>query len=105
MDTLDIDHTKKIEELESGQQFLDSIIENLPLMVFLKDATDLKFVRFNKAGEELLGYSKQDLLGKSDYDFFPKEQADFFVKKDRDVLQNKALVDIPEEAIETKNKG
>src|SRR3989338_9090687 len=80
-------------------KFLDSIIENIPHMIFIKDAKDLRFVRFNKAGEELLGYTRQELIGKNDYDFFPKEEADFFTSKDRTVLEGKKLVDISEEPI------
>ena len=59
--------------------FLNSILENLPHMIFVKDARDLRFVRVNQAGEELLGSSRADLLGKSDHDFFfPKGGSRFF---------------------------
>jgi PAS domain S-box-containing protein len=81
--------------------FLDSIVENIPNMIFVKDSEDLRFVRFNKAGEELVGSPRADLIGKNDYDFFPKEQADFFTKKDREVLRTKKLVDVAEEKIQT----
>ncbi len=91
--------------LTETKNFLDSVIENLPSMVFVKDAADLRFVRFNKAGEELTGYSREDLLGKSDYDFFPQEQADFFVARDREVLASRQLLDIAEEPIHTKVHG
>lgn len=91
------------ETLETG--FLDSIIENIPDMIFVKDAEDLRFVRFNRAGEELLGYSREELLGKNDYDFFPREEADFFTRNDREVLEGRELVDIPEEPIRTRSKG
>ena len=53
-----------------SEEFLDKVIENIPNMVFVKEAKDLRFVRFNKAGEKLLGFTKADLLGKNDYDFF-----------------------------------
>lgn len=86
-------------------QFLDSIIENIPHMIFIKSAEDLRFVRFNKAGEELLGYSRSELIGKNDYDFFPKEEADFFTSNDRAVLAGRRLVDILEEPIHTRFKG
>ncbi len=91
--------------LRESQEFLHNIVENIPNMIFVKDAEHLRFVRFNKAGEELLGYSREELLGKNDYDFFPKEEADFFIKKDRDVLEGRTLIDIPEEAIQTKTHG
>jgi PAS domain S-box-containing protein len=81
--------------------FLDSIVENLPNMVFVKEPHELRFVRFNKAGEELLGTPRQALIGKNDYDFFPADQAKFFQDKDRDVLTRRVLVDIPEEPIKT----
>jgi len=85
--------------------FLNSILENLPHMIFVKDARDLRFVRVNQAGEELLGYSRTDLLGKSDHDFFPKEEADSFTANDRQVLKSGQLLDITEEPIQTRTKG
>jgi len=87
--------------MQRANRFLDSIIENIPAMVFMKDAEHLRFERFNRAGEELLGLNREKLLGKSDYDFFPVEQADAFVEKDREVLRSGAR-DIPEEPIQTQ---
>ena len=102
----DITERKQAEEkLKESQMFLDAIVENIPDMIFVKDADDLRFVRFNKAGEDLLGYFREDLIGKNDYDFFPKEEADFFTAKDREVLNKGTLLDIPEEPIETRHKG
>ena len=88
--------------LHESERFLDSIVENIPAMLFIKDAANLRFVKFNRAGEELLGYSRHELIGRSDYDFFPKEEADFFTAKDREVLAALSVVDIPEEPIRTK---
>ena len=85
--------------------FFQSIVDNVPAMVFVKDAKDLRFVFFNKAGEELLGYSREEMIGKNDYDFFPKKEADFFVEKDRLVLEGREAVDIPEESIQTRYLG
>ncbi len=88
-------------DAEQSRQFLDSIIEQVPAMIFMKAASDLRFTRFNRAGEELLGLPREALIGKNDYDFFPKEQADAFVAKDREVLAKCSLHDIPEEPIQT----
>ncbi|MBK8009906.1 MAG: response regulator [Deltaproteobacteria bacterium] len=93
------------DELKESNRFLDSIVENLPNMVFVKDAAELRFVRVNRAAEALLGYSHDALIGKCDHDFFPKAQADFFVANDRAVLAKKELVDIPEEPIHTRYQG
>lgn len=92
-------------KLQESTSFIESVLDHLPNMVFVKDAKDLRFIRFNKAGEHLLGYSRSELLGKNDYDFFPKEEADFFIAKDRETLSGGSLVDIPEEPLQTKSKG
>lgn len=89
-------------DLTRSVEFLDSLIEHLPNMVFVKDAKELRFVRFNRAGEKLLGYGREALIGKNDYDFFPKDQADNFTLKDRSVISSGQLLDIPEEPIHTK---
>lgn len=86
-------------------RFLGSIVENIPNMIFVKDAAELRFVRFNRAGEELLGYERAELLGKNDFDFFPPEQAAFFTAKDREVLANGKLVDIVDEPLDTAMRG
>ncbi|HTL60040.1 MAG TPA: response regulator [Nitrospira sp.] len=92
-------------ELRRSEVFLESIVENIPHMIFVKDAGELRFVRFNRAGEELLGHTRQNLIGKSDYELFPKEEADFFTGADRDVLRKCEVLDIPEEPILTRAKG
>jgi PAS domain S-box-containing protein len=98
-------HRRAEAELQRTVNFLDSIIENIPYMIFVKEAEGLRFVRFNKAGEAFLGYSKKELTGRNDYDFFPKEQANFFTAKDRKVFEEKKVVDIPEEPVHTRHQG
>ena len=94
------------EELKESKALVDAVVENVPLMIFLKEATDLRFVIFNRAGEELLGYDRKDLLGKNNLDLFPPEQAAHFMAKDREVLDGEAgMLDIPEEPILTAKKG
>ncbi len=93
------------EEAKSTQAFLDSVVENIPIMIFVKDARDLRFVRLNKAGAELIGISNEDTIGKTDYDLFPKEQAEYFVAQDRQVLADRKLTDFPEEPIQTRHQG
>jgi PAS domain S-box-containing protein len=98
---------RAIVETKSNETnaFLESLLENLPTMVFIKDAVDLRFMRFNRAGEQLLGYDRNQLIGKNDRDFFPPDQAEFFIDKDHEVLRNGTVTDIPEEEIDTRLQG
>ncbi|MBW2589585.1 MAG: response regulator, partial [Deltaproteobacteria bacterium] len=100
-----VERNKTEQQLKNSEKFLAAVIENIPDMIFVKDAKDLSFIRFNKAGEDLLGYSKEELIGKNYYDFFSEHEADAFIRKDRDVLNSKQLLDIPEEIIQTKFRG
>jgi PAS domain S-box-containing protein len=93
------------EKLRASEIFLNNIVEQIPDMIFVKDARELRFVRINKAGEELLGCARDVMYGKNDHDFFPKTESEFFIEKDREVLRSKQLLDIPEEMIKTRHKG
>jgi len=53
-------------ELADANTYLHAIVENIPDMIFVKDAENHAFRRFNRAGEELLGFSRGELLGKTD---------------------------------------
>jgi PAS domain S-box-containing protein len=86
---------------ERNEAFLESVIENLPDMVFVKDAQDLRFVRINAAGERLIGLPRDELIGKNDFDFWPEAEAEFFVRIDREVLLHREVVDIAEETLHT----
>ena len=89
------------EELRRVTSLLDSIIETVPAMIFLKSAGSLRFERFNRAGEELLGIPREAILGKNDHDLFTAEQAQAFQARDRETLSERRLVVIPEEPIQT----
>jgi PAS domain S-box-containing protein len=93
------------QDLRQSRNFLDSVIENLPDMVFIKEARDLRFVLLNRAGEDLTGFSRAEIIGKNDYDFFPPDQAEFFSERDRAVLSGRDSVTIEREPISTKNRG
>ena len=97
------ERNKGREEINRNNLFLETILENLPNMLFVKRADDLSFTTFNKAGETLLGISRNELLGKNDYDLFSKDQADYFIARDREVLIQEEIVDFPEEKISAKS--
>jgi PAS domain S-box-containing protein len=83
--------------------FLDTIVENIPAMVFVKDAAELRYLLFNKGAEQLTGRKRQDVLGRNAGETgLPREQAAFFEQKDREVLRSGQLLDVPEEPVRTK---
>ncbi len=93
------------EETRHLQNFLNSVVENLPIGVFIKEANDLRFLYCNKASEEITGYLKEDVIGKNDYDLFAEKQADLLTAHERRVLGKQKLLDISEQQIQTKHRG
>jgi PAS domain S-box-containing protein len=103
---IEIKRRNKAEEaIKNSDRFTSVILENIPNMIFVKDAPSLRFLRFNKAGEDLLGYSSKDLIGKNDYDLFPIEQANFFTEIDRAAMKSETAVTVKEEPIKTRLRG
>lgn len=83
-------------ELETANKFLNSVIQHIPHMVIVKDASDLSFVRVNRTFELMSGLSEQEVLGKTAYDITPtKEEADYFAATDKQVLALGQELDIP----------
>jgi len=102
----DITERKKAEDaLKESEKFLNNVIENIPNMIFVKDARNLHYVRLNRAGENLIGYKREELYGKGVYDFFPKAEADIISKYDQDAMEQNVVMDIPEEKIRTRYRG
>ena len=83
------------------KRLLDSIIDNVPAMIFLKRASDLRFEMLNPAGAKLLGLTRDQVLGHTDQDILPKEQADFITRSEREVLERRDVVESSQEAIAT----
>jgi two-component system, cell cycle sensor histidine kinase and response regulator CckA len=95
-----LDETFAVQKaLVKSEEFLSAIVENMPAMVFVKDALELRFMSINKAGEALLGYCREELIGKSDLDLFPEAEADFSMGMDRFALKRGTVQEIPEEKI------
>ena len=97
----DVSDVKRAEDhLLETNRFLDSLIDNLPVMVALKDAATLRYVRHNRAFERLLGYGRDELIGKTAASLSSPEEAEFIVANDREVLDSGRLLEL-EQSIST----
>ena len=103
---LDITERKRTEEnLRNTQDFLNAVLQNLPISVFIKDAVEQKFIYWNNASEELFGYSKEEVMLHKAADLLDSEQANYFHAQDLEVLATRKCVDLPEETIQLPRRG
>jgi diguanylate cyclase (GGDEF)-like protein/PAS domain S-box-containing protein len=68
-------------------EFLDTIVENIPVAIIVKNADDFRYVLVNRSTEKLLGMAREALLGKTTYDVLAKPAADAVMANDRQVLE------------------
>jgi PAS domain-containing protein len=55
-----------LSSLLGAGHFLEAVIEHIPAVVFVKDASDFRFILLNRAGEDFLGVSPSFLSEKRD---------------------------------------
>jgi PAS domain S-box-containing protein len=85
------------------ESFLDTIIEHVPVSVFIKEVTEFRVVRMNGHYEKVFGAPRSDVLGKNVFDLFPHrlEEARWLDRMDRDVIEKGEIVDVPESRMAT----
>lgn len=68
----DISTRKALERDQArSQAFLDTVVTNLPAMLFVKDSETRRYVVVNRAGEDVIGRPAQEILGATDRELFP----------------------------------
>jgi PAS domain S-box-containing protein len=95
------DLRENARQLVENSTFLGSVIDNIPLMIFVKDAKEFRMLRWNKKSTEYFGLTEADVIGKTDYDYFPREEAEIYLAQDRKALAEGGLIEFPEEIQQT----
>lgn len=93
------------QERARSQASLESIIENIPHMITVKDAKDLRFVMVNRAAERFFERSRGELLRTSVFDVLPEAEATQIFASDLDVLHRKEPVDIADHVVHSPSLG
>jgi diguanylate cyclase (GGDEF)-like protein/PAS domain S-box-containing protein len=81
------DQRRAEQDLARTKNFLDTVIENVPATIFVKDARDFRHVLINRAGEEFFGLPAEQIIGKTAYEFLPKAAADSIAARDYELLR------------------
>jgi len=67
----DISDRRELEiDRQRSRAFLDTIIENLPAMLFVKDAQTRRYLLVNRKAEEMAGRTASSMIGKSNHELF-----------------------------------
>ena len=94
----------KETKIKENEQLLQTLIDNLPVNVYIKDLESRKIL-VNKSECQLLDVGgPAEVLGKTDFDFYPEEMAQIFREEDLKVLNTLNPI-IGKESIITKKSG
>ena len=95
------DRFRAEKDLERTRNFLETIIENVPATILVKEAEHLRYVLINRAGEDYYGISRANLVGRTARDVFPASTADLIVEHDQRLLETRSPLFIDEHPIVT----
>ncbi len=100
---LDITERKKTEtNLKNTTDFLNAVLDNLPVSVVIKDAIKQRFIYWNKASEKLFGYNSEEAIGKKCDEIFPLNKIS---PKEWEMLAKGETVERLSEVIENPHYG
>jgi diguanylate cyclase (GGDEF)-like protein/PAS domain S-box-containing protein len=74
---------RAVKELERTRNFLDTVLENVPATIVVKDARDLRYILLNRASEDFYGVGRDRFLGKTAREVFPLGDAEDMEARDR----------------------
>lgn len=99
----DISARKRDElALQDNRSFLQSLIDHLPVMVYVKSARFDNFGQmevWNRAAEDITGYLAGDVIGKTDCAAFPADFGLHDEADDRAILAERGVIDHPEKPL------
>ncbi|WP_298815706.1 hybrid sensor histidine kinase/response regulator [Chloroflexus sp.] len=85
----DISAQRKAEaDLEMGRRLLQDIINQIPALIFVKDAEG-RYLMVNERLAHFSGYTPSAMIGKRDDELFPPALADYYVSFDREVIRQR----------------
>jgi diguanylate cyclase (GGDEF)-like protein/PAS domain S-box-containing protein len=69
----DISERRALErDREVANALLDTVVSNLPSMLYVADTTTRKYLLVNSASERLVGLSANEMVGRTDRELFPE---------------------------------
>jgi diguanylate cyclase (GGDEF)-like protein/PAS domain S-box-containing protein len=102
----DITERKRAERgLEDTRSFLDTVIENVPSPIVVKEAATLRYLLINGAAERLLGIDRHNLLHKTAAEVMPPVSAKKIDAEDRDLIDTGKPLFLDEHAVVTPGNG
>ena len=87
------EHARVVRELQRTTNFLNTIIDNVPAAVLVKDAKTFRYLLVNQHAEKYVGCARQMIIGRTAYEIFSAESAKAITDDDHRTLSAERLVE------------
>jgi diguanylate cyclase (GGDEF)-like protein/PAS domain S-box-containing protein len=102
----DISERKRAErELEQTRSFLNTVIENVPSPIIVKDMPGLRYRLINRAAEKFIGVRRETILGKTARETMPASITETIESQDDKLVETNEAVFFDEHTVITPGNG
>ena len=95
---------RREQELARTRTFLNTVIDNVPAAISVKNADDLRYVLVNRAGEEIYGLTRTDDR-QNNAGTFPDRSMETIEARDRAALEGGIVQSFPDHIYSSPTKG
>lgn len=100
MALMDVDARHRSEdELRRVRNYLDLVVEHLPVLVSVREAISGRFVSLNRAGESITGLAREQVIGRTWHEVYGRQFADLYVELDRKALAAGTQIERPRDVM------
>jgi PAS domain S-box-containing protein len=97
---MDVDARRNSEEeLRRVRNYLDLVVENLPVLVSVREAETGRFVSLNRAGEMITGLTRKQVVGRTWSEIYARPFAELYAELDRKALGTGTQVERPRDVM------
>lgn len=97
---MDVDARHRSEdELRTMRNYLDLVIENLPVLVSVRDVKTGRFVSLNRAGEAMTGLARSQVIGRTWHEVYGRQFADLYREMDRRAIADGQQIERPRDVM------
>jgi diguanylate cyclase (GGDEF)-like protein/PAS domain S-box-containing protein len=103
---VDLTERQRVEdELRATREFLDAVVENVPVAIDVKEPREHRYVLINRAAEEFWGLGREEMIGRRAHEIFPGTTAEILEANWKDLVRERMPALLHDFAVDTPGRG